>query len=947
MKNKKKIVGFTIAVLVILVVAIWGIIYWNNNNNLNNYYSGTTKFTHKSDDFYFSIDNTRNIVGEGQIKFSSNTLLVMAEPGIPQNVFEELADEYNAKIVSYLKSDKSGDYYTFLFYKDYAYDELKELSNKINELDFVSYTMIDIVPNRSDISYFPNDKKWDKWEENNPSGNNWGLEAIYAPDAWRYKSDMKNTGVLILDSVFYGNHEDLNFKEIVSKSSNNHGTRIGGIIAATFDNEIGISGISPNSELYGFRLTDLTLEQEMNIISYYIEIMNCKVINISQTDNLVDFAVYKGNPKAIEVMNSISKYYEKRLTEIINRNHEFIICLAAGNQYDSSHRYTIDSSKEYGYRPDEEGEEYGVKEITNPYANIENEEVRSRIIVVGAIQRNGKHKYSMANYSQRGIQLDVVAPGSNIYSTEITKNWFGNEKSNYSYDHGTSFAAPFVSGLASMVFGVNPNLTGEEVKQIIVATADTPVNNTTIKMIDAYKAVTLAREKTIKVVQNVFDLEVYNSEQKIHSNYNLKIERLMDDEFPITIKREFISEENINSAVKNLNLQNGIYFFTITNLDDSTQQETVSIVVQSDNKNATDKVEMDTSFISQDSDSTDSIPSINSEGEKATLTSKETEDLDKLISITNGHAHEKEGFNFTFEDDIDNRMYLSGVSLTVHRSEEKYDVSEPEKILCYVEEDVFQKNVYSLYGRNMLRASDYSSNGRVVWDITGIRNGFGFDIKDVYSLDNNYLKVVCKADYYDTNYPTDLRPSSVTHTITYTAIVKKDEKAFLGYYLIAQQYGEDDTPNPDLSPKVDKPDIDNSTGKMDLTQYIGKDVYEVSKQFENMENVGATSGIEFSNGSIIIGDVLDKSGVDFISIGADCDYSVFGIYYGMGKDSVLEKLTYPEWDVYREDGHYIDSKGNMISVLYENEKIISISVSSKSLMFQSGGNDDANWINDY
>lgn len=81
------------------------------------------------------------------------------------------------------------------------------------------------------------------------------------------------------------------------------------------------------------------------------------------------------------------------------------------------------------------------------------------IIVVGAIQNN----YTRASYSCYGSQLDVVAPGSSIYSTVLNHG--------YSTKSGTSMAAPHVAGVASLILSVNPALSRMQVDRIIKGSA--------------------------------------------------------------------------------------------------------------------------------------------------------------------------------------------------------------------------------------------------------------------------------------------------------------------------------------------------------------------------------------------------------------------------------------------------------------------------------------------
>lgn len=100
------------------------------------------------------------------------------------------------------------------------------------------------------------------------------------------------------------------------------------------------------------------------------------------------------------------------------------------------------------------------------------------VISVGAIDNRG----NLYGYSRRGPELDLVAPSGLRFSVlgETTvgvrtldrMGTAGNFAGNYRDDFdGTSAACPVVSGAAALVLSVNPNLTQQEVRNILTSTA--------------------------------------------------------------------------------------------------------------------------------------------------------------------------------------------------------------------------------------------------------------------------------------------------------------------------------------------------------------------------------------------------------------------------------------------------------------------------------------------
>jgi subtilisin family serine protease len=86
------------------------------------------------------------------------------------------------------------------------------------------------------------------------------------------------------------------------------------------------------------------------------------------------------------------------------------------------------------------------------------------VMAVGATDNRDQ----LASFTTTGPEMSVSAPGVNVYSTWMTL--FGG--ATYSYQSGTSMAAPHVAGLASLALSVNPSLTNGQLWNIIEQSAD-------------------------------------------------------------------------------------------------------------------------------------------------------------------------------------------------------------------------------------------------------------------------------------------------------------------------------------------------------------------------------------------------------------------------------------------------------------------------------------------
>jgi subtilisin family serine protease len=194
-----------------------------------------------------------------------------------------------------------------------------------------------------------------------------------------------------------------------------HGTHVAGIIGASLNNEKGIVGIAPDSDLISLKVLGSEIENH----PIYNEASNSFI-------KAIEYAKHHG----IKIMNcsfsgNIPSEAEK---DAMLKAKDILFVIAAGNN-------SVDLSKEPKYPA---------------CYYLENS------IVVAAINNQGE-LYETSNY---GGPTDIAAPGSRIISTYL--------ENEYIYADATSVAAPFVSAVCSLVLSQNDSLTPMDIKRRVV-----------------------------------------------------------------------------------------------------------------------------------------------------------------------------------------------------------------------------------------------------------------------------------------------------------------------------------------------------------------------------------------------------------------------------------------------------------------------------------------------
>jgi len=246
------------------------------------------------------------------------------------------------------------------------------------------------------------------------------------PEAWTTtKGDGVNVGVVDQGALL--THEDLDGQflndgfDAIGGSSPQvlyayHGMTVTGIVAATADNGKGVAGVAPMSKIipvsHSLWLSD-PVQSYADAVNWAWQ-NGADVMSNSWNHNDLTSSMIE------EALNDAIQYGRNGLGTVVVQS--------AGNN--------------------------------NGVATFPSNSVAD-LLVVGAMNPDGT-RWSNSNY---GTHVDVFAPGVGVRTTSYT----GDQ--DYEYFGATSCATPHVSGVAALILSANPCLSGQEVRDVIEATA--------------------------------------------------------------------------------------------------------------------------------------------------------------------------------------------------------------------------------------------------------------------------------------------------------------------------------------------------------------------------------------------------------------------------------------------------------------------------------------------
>lgn len=258
----------------------------------------------------------------------------------------------------------------------------------------------------------------------------WGIVRVDAPAAWTYTRGA-GVSVGIIDTGIDEDHPDLNpiggINLITGGTTRAdwddnssicpaHGTHVAGTVAA-LDNTIGVVGVAPEVDLYSLRVFD----------PENAGLGGCGAL----TNHIVD-AIQWAFENGLDVVNmslgSLFPAISLEYAMLAAYAGGVLPVAAAGNEY---------LSGQVGFP------------AGFPHA-----------IAVAAIDGSD----NVAPFSNTGPDVEVAAPGVSVLST------YGG--GGYAYLNGTSMASPHAAGVAALVRAARPDLSLDQVRQVLRTTAD-------------------------------------------------------------------------------------------------------------------------------------------------------------------------------------------------------------------------------------------------------------------------------------------------------------------------------------------------------------------------------------------------------------------------------------------------------------------------------------------
>lgn len=328
-------------------------------------------------------------------------------------------------------------------------------------------------------------------------GDNWHLEKVGMPGAWEFTTGSSKILIGISDSGFDRNHSELKGRteRRLIGGVRNHGNGVAGAIGAVTNNKAGMSGINWKSKLVLGGNTYLNLVNILNVD---------KVLTVNASWALSGHLPGNFDPSSsthISNRDKVALSKTRLYRSLAKRNLDKLLVFSAGNGIGNG----VGFDDIYGV----DGRHHSPALHYDDKGKLDKQE---NVIFVAAMRSDGR----LVNYSNYGVSVDLAAP-TGYKSLQANGGFYAGDNYGDGIDGfiGTSAAAPVVTGIASLIYSINPAFTGKEVKDILLLSATEFVTHrhtrpdkesdsenieeldSRIPVVNAEKAIELAHEITV------------------------------------------------------------------------------------------------------------------------------------------------------------------------------------------------------------------------------------------------------------------------------------------------------------------------------------------------------------------------------------------------------------------------------------------------------------------
>ncbi|MCU0348824.1 MAG: S8 family peptidase, partial [Saprospiraceae bacterium] len=213
-----------------------------------------------------------------------------------------------------------------------------------------------------------------------------------------------------------------------------HGTHVAGIIAASRGNNLGMEGIANNVKIMAIRCVPDGDERDKDVA-------NAIIYAVDNGASVINMSFGKGYSWDKEAVDKAVKYAMK---------NDVLLVHAAGNSHQNN-----DNTDNF---PNDKFEKKGLFSPKKAKNWVE----------VGALSWQGGEDMA-ADFSNYGKEnVDLFAPGKDIYSTI--------PDGGYARFDGTSMASPVVAGVAATLRSYYPELSAEQIKDVMMSSTTMSAN---------------------------------------------------------------------------------------------------------------------------------------------------------------------------------------------------------------------------------------------------------------------------------------------------------------------------------------------------------------------------------------------------------------------------------------------------------------------------------------